>query len=161
MSRLDLLVLFGHCTTWLITHHRTVSVGSMSSLSSLSSEEAVETYREPLLQQSITQTLTSTQPLEGLLAHARGIIERFATHEKKVYEYQEKNINLERVITAMLDYAELAGGDRAIRYVSSAIIASCDADKTFDKLIAVAVTWLTHLLYICMCPLAPIYLQLK
>lgn len=96
----------------------------MGSISSLSSEEAVETYREPLLQQSITQTLTSTQPLEELLAHARGIIESFATHEKRVYEYQEKNINLERVITAMLDYAELAGGDRAKRYVSSAIIAS-------------------------------------
>ena len=144
-----------------MAHHRTVSVGSISSLSSLSSEEAVETYREPLLQQSITQTLTGTQPLEGLLAHARGIIERFATHEKRVYEYQEKNIDLERVITAMLDYAELAGGHRAKRYVSLAIVASYDADKTFDKLIAVAITWLTHLLYVCVCLLALIYWQLN
>jgi hypothetical protein len=50
----------------------------------------------------------------------------------------------------MLHHAERAGGERAKRYVSSAIVASFDADKSFDKLVAVAVTWLTHLLYICM-----------
>jgi len=106
----------------------TLSVGGISSLSSLFSEEAVESYRELLLHQSITQNLTSTQPPEGL----RSINESFATHEKRVYEYQEKNINLERVITAMLDHAE-----RAKRYVSSAMVASFGADKTFDKLVAV------------------------
>jgi hypothetical protein len=117
-------------------------------ISSLSSEEAVETYRDPLLQQSIT---SSTQlSLEALLIRAGGIIESFAAHKKRVYEYQGKTINLDRILTAMLHHAERAGGERAKRYVLSAIVASSDADKSFDKLVAVAVTWLTHLLYICM-----------
>lgn len=101
----------------------TLSVGGISSLSSLFSEEAVE-----------TQNLTSTQPPEGL----RSINESFATHEKRVYEYQEKNINLERV---MLDHAE-----RAKRYVSSAMVASFGADKTFDN----SSQWRLLDLYICM-----------
>jgi len=137
-----------------MAHHRTVSVGSISSLSSLcslSSEEAVETYRDPLFQQSITTTLTSTQPsLEALHARAGGIIESFATHEKRVYEYQGKTVNLDRILAAMLHHAERAGGERSKRYMSSAIVASYDADESYDKLVAVAVTWLTHLLYICM-----------
>jgi hypothetical protein len=81
-----------------MAHHRTVSVDSISSHSShsyLSSEEAVETYRDPLLQQSITTVLTNTQPsLDALLARAGSIIESFATHEKRVYEYRGKTINL-------------------------------------------------------------------
>jgi len=134
-----------------MAHHRTVSVGSISSLSSLSSEEAVETYRDPLLQQSITTTLTSTQPsLEALHARAGGIIESFATHEKRVYEYQGKTVNLDRILAAMLHHSERAGGEHSKRYMSSAIVASYDADESYDKLVAVAVTWLTHLLYICM-----------
>ena len=32
----------------------------------------------------------------------------------------------------------------------SAIVASSDANKSSDKLVLVAVTWLTHLLYVCM-----------
>ena len=45
----------------------------------------------------------------------------------------------------MLDHAEGAGSERAKRYVSSAIVASFDLDETFGKLVAVVVTWLTHL----------------
>jgi len=97
-----------------MAHHRTVSVGSISSLSSLSSEEAVEAYRDPVLQQSITRTLTSTQPsLEALLARAGGIIKSFVTHEKRVYEYQGKTINLDGILAAMLHHAERAGGECA------------------------------------------------
>jgi hypothetical protein len=87
-------------------------------ISSLSSEEAVETYRDPLLQQSIT---SSTQlSLEALLIRAGGIIESFAAHKKRVYEYQGKTINLDRILTAMPHHAERAGGERAKRYVLSA-----------------------------------------
>ena len=129
-----------------MAHHRTLSV---ESISSISSEEAVETYRDPLLQQSITQSLTSIQPLDALLTRAGDIIENFASHEKRIYKFQGENINLDKILTAMLSHAEEAGGERAKRYVSSAIVASFDADETFGKLVAVTVTWLTHLLYIC------------
>jgi len=130
-----------------MAHHRTTSVESASSISS---EEAVESYRDPLLQQSITRSRTSIQPLEVLLTRARHIIENFSNHEERIYKFQEKSINLDKILTAMLSHARQAGGERAERYVSSAIVASFDADKTFGKLVAVAITWLTHLLYICM-----------
>jgi len=46
---------------------------------------------------------------------ASGIIENFASHERRIYKFQEKSINLDKIRIAMLGRAEGAGGERAKR----------------------------------------------
>ena len=129
-----------------MAHRRTQSVESISS------NEALESFTDSHFQKSITGNVLSEQSHEELVAGAKEIIENFQNHEKKTYSYKEKTIELDQVLAAMLIHADEAGGEKSKRYVASTIVACVDHNEVtdFEKLVAVAVTWLTHLLYICM-----------
>lgn len=55
-----------------------------------------------------------------------------------------------RMLSSMLKYAEMAGGEGAKRYAACAIV-TCDHDQYDHRLLVdLAETWLTHFIYPCM-----------
>jgi len=123
---------------------------SLDSISSVSSEAAVENFTEPRFQKDVQANVKSTQSLTKLTARAQGIVDDFAKTGQNTLQYKKHTIEISKIMSAMLAHAEDAGGEGGKRYVASAIVACLDGNKVnTEKITALAVTWLTHLLFIC------------
>ena len=135
--------------TW---NARDDSLGSVSSLTSISSRASVETYES--LKEEIISIEQSEIDLPELVDEAEKIInEKFTPTLEKVFTYKKGSetitIDLDEIMKAMLVCAEECGGQR---YVASAILACSQKENYGDvvaTLAALGTTWLTHLLFIC------------
>ena len=124
--------------------HQTKSVDTVSS------EAAVENFIKPRFQKDVQANVKSSQSLDKLTARAKKIVEDFATNEHNTLKYKKSTIGINKIMNAMLAHAEDAGGEGGKRYVASAIVACLDdGGMNPEKITALAVTWLTHLLFIC------------
>jgi hypothetical protein len=136
-----------------MSHRRSNSLAS--TLTSCSSEASVEFY-EKRLKPGIEaiRNLKSRAPLQELVGEAGKIIdEKFAPDPRSTYKYQkgsdEISVKLDKVMAAMLAYAEECGGDDGKDYVASAILTCSREEDMVEALAALGTTWLTHFLFIC------------
>jgi hypothetical protein len=68
-------------------------------------------------------------------------------------EFKERH-KLHRTLDAMLHYAQDCGGDKGKRYAACAICACSEIGEDhliLPRLQSLATTWLSHLLFVCMC----------
>ena len=134
-----------------MAHTRNDFLGSVSSLTSISSRASVETYES--LKEEIINIEQSEIDLPALLDAANKIIdEKFTPTNEKAFKYKknskdkESSINLDNVMKAMLVCAEEYDGQR---YAASAIVACTTCEDVVEKLAALGTTWLTHFLFVC------------
>jgi hypothetical protein len=136
-----------------MSHHRLESIAS--SLTSCSSEASIELYEERLKPGiDAIRNLKSRAPLQELVSDAEKIIdEKFAPDPRSTYKYkkgsEEISVKLDKVMTAMLAYAEESGGDSGKNYVASAILTCSKEEDVVGALAALGTTWLTHFLFNC------------
>lgn len=118
-------------------------------------------YTEPDFQERLHDLQNTAHDLDELSNQADALIADFSTHEleESVFTYRDASIHLDKVLKAMLFYANDAGGEPARRYVASAIVASSRLGS-IPRLRALGITWITHFLYVCeyLCCLPPISL---
>ncbi|PPQ82963.1 hypothetical protein CVT26_005376, partial [Gymnopilus dilepis] len=90
-------------------------------------------------------------PTPTLAEKATSIIADFALLDEHIFTFGGAEIALEKLFNAMLHYAAGAGGEVAQRYVLAAIVASNETNEGkgwVERLPALGITWLTHLLYL-------------
>ncbi len=127
-------------------------MASLSSLTSVSSRSSVETYDS--LRDEIANIRRGPDSLQELVRNAEKIItETYAPNPQHTYTYRKDStmisVNLNLVMSAMLENAEECGGEDAKRYVAGAIVACSRREDVVGTLAALGVTWLTHLLFVC------------
>jgi hypothetical protein len=149
-----------------MSHKHTTSVESVgSSLTSLSSASSrasltsVISVREDTFKEAVNDLKAGDIPLSELIETAVVLINTIASNEEKnTFEYSKSKLNLHTVLQAMLDHAEGCGGQDGKRYTASAIYLCSveddpDNEKTLLMLRDLAITWVSHLLFICRCQL--------
>ncbi|KAF9035289.1 hypothetical protein BJ165DRAFT_1615629 [Panaeolus papilionaceus] len=121
-----------------------------SSHTSLSSSS--EVYEEKL-KRGIEVIKSSEIPLEELVEKAETLInEVLAPDTRHLFTHEngdsQLSVELDKVILAMITYAEECGGKDGKRYVASAVIACSEEEDAIQALAALGTTWLTHLLFV-------------
>ncbi|KDR73281.1 hypothetical protein GALMADRAFT_251878 [Galerina marginata CBS 339.88] len=153
------------------SHQLSASTGIDSTtpppLTSLSSEASVKLYEEQL-KPKINTIKSSNASLPSLVDAAEKIIRevfqaapdpmRTFTFTHKKPEDQDHyeiltsiSVHLDKVMLAMLAYAQECGGESGKRYVAAAIVSCSKEDSDADvvgALAALGTTWLTHLLFV-------------
>ncbi|KAF5319243.1 hypothetical protein D9619_008706 [Psilocybe cf. subviscida] len=123
-----------------------------SSTTSLSSDASVKIYEERL-KPRIETKMNSGATLQGLVDTADKIVtEVFALDPRSTFTYKKKDeetsVQLDKVMTAMLAFAEECGGQSGKRYVASAICCCSEDEDVVGALAALGTTWLTHFLFV-------------
>ncbi|KDR73280.1 hypothetical protein GALMADRAFT_142402 [Galerina marginata CBS 339.88] len=133
-------------------------------LTSLSSEASVKLY-EAKLKPRINTIKSSDASLPSLVDAAEKIIREVFqvapspmrtftfTHQKpEDYDHEEISTSisahLDKIMLAMLTYAQECGGERGERYVAAAIVSCSEEDDVVGALAALGTTWLTHFLFV-------------
>ena len=127
-------------------------MASLSSLTSISSRSSIETYSG--LRDEIADIEHSTVSLLELVRDAEKIIiETFTPNPQRTYTFGKDDtklsVNLDEVMTAMLENAEECGGEDAKRYVAAAIVVCSRREDVVGTLAALGFVWLTHFLFVC------------
>ncbi|KDR80327.1 hypothetical protein GALMADRAFT_242700 [Galerina marginata CBS 339.88] len=106
----------------------------MDTLSSLSSRASLNTY-ESLKDEIVDVSMAGFSLQELVHAAERIINQNFAPDLQHTYAYQMDDetvsVNLDQVMSAMLEHAEECGGDEAKRYVASAIVACSRREECY------------------------------
>ena len=126
-------------------------MASLSSLTSISSRSSIETYSG--LRDEIADIEHSTVSLLELVRDAEKIIiETFTPNPQRTYTFGKDDtklsVNLDEVMSAMLEDAEECGGEDAKRYVAAAIVACSRREDVVGTLAALGFMWLTHFLFV-------------
>ncbi|KAF5378138.1 hypothetical protein D9615_007524 [Tricholomella constricta] len=129
---------------------------SSSFTSSFTSFPSVISVRSLAFTEAVNNLKTSSTPLPRLTETATALISTLAAHERKnTFEYNGFRLELHAVLQAMLDNAESCGGQASKRYTASAICRCAILDdpdpdnvKTLHMLRELAITWVTHLLFV-------------
>ncbi|KAF5378139.1 hypothetical protein D9615_007526 [Tricholomella constricta] len=140
---------------------QTSCLDSTRSKSSLTSSFAffpsIISLRSGVFTEAVNNLKTSSTPLPRLVETATALISTIAAHERKnVFEYNGFKLELHAVLQAMLDNAESCGGQDSKRYTASAIclctivLDDPDNGNTLYMLRELAITWVTHLLFVCL-----------
>ncbi|KAK7690767.1 hypothetical protein QCA50_005866 [Cerrena zonata] len=128
-------------------HNRVASVDSSTGIECLeSTESSLSAYSDKDYQAQVSDLIDGDQPTDELIQVASQFIDTFSTTEENNFTHHKTNICLDRVMTAMMFHAEGAGGERSQRYVAAAIVAA--GSDTTDRVRNLAITWLTHFLYV-------------
>ena len=127
-------------------------MASLSSLTSISSRSSIETYSG--LRDEIADIEHSPVSLLELVRDAEKIIiETFTPNPQRTYTFGKDDtklsVNLDEVMSAMLENAEECGGENAKRYVAAAIVACSRREDVVGTLVALGFVWLTHFLFVC------------
>lgn len=126
---------------------------SSTSLSLLSSKSSVELYEESL-KPRINAIKNSTAALQELVDTAEKTVhEVFTPNPKSTVTGKgkggEASLHLDKVMLAMLAFAEDCGGESGKRYVAAAICSCLEEDDLVGALAGLGITWLTHFLFVC------------
>ncbi|KAF9035288.1 hypothetical protein BJ165DRAFT_1377061, partial [Panaeolus papilionaceus] len=115
---------------------------------------SVSIYEETLKPHT-NSIINSGKPLEELIAKANALIhEKFASDPRRLFTRKSSDgssqlsVELDKVMIAMLTYAEECGGQHGKRYVAAAIVACSEEEDAIQALVALGTTWLTHLLFV-------------
>ena len=127
-------------------------MASLSSLTSISSRSSVEIYGS--LRDEIADVEHSPVSLEALVRDAEKIIiETFTPNPQRTYTFGKDDtklsVNLDEVMSAMLENAEECGGENAKRYVAAAIVACSRREDVVGTLAALGFMWLAHFIFVC------------
>jgi hypothetical protein len=120
------------------------------SLTDIRSERSVEAVTTPEFQAERDAIQNGPTELEVLVTKAKHLIENLKSQSlPHVLEYGQNKLRLDLVLLAMLANAHECGGEHGTRYIASAILACDKDDNNRQLLLDLAITWFTHLLFLC------------
>ena len=140
---------------------------SIHSIPPSESQEAAQAYRA--LRADIARIEESDKSTKSLISLAKEIIKEFSTRPEsdRVFTYgigrdeeDRPTLNLDKVLLAMVTYSRGCGGDEGQRYVASTIVACREEEHgeksaeskhltVWELVRAIAITWVTHFLFVC------------
>ncbi|KAK7676795.1 hypothetical protein QCA50_020263 [Cerrena zonata] len=122
------------------------SIETSASFQSTSAGRSVAAYISGEYQNRLELLIKSDETTDHLIRRAEGSIESFSAAEESLYTYEQAQVRLDRIMSAMMYHAADAGGNDSQRYVASAIVIA--GSISMERMKDLAVAWLTHLLYI-------------
>jgi hypothetical protein len=140
---------------------------SIHSIPPSESQEAAQAYRA--LRANIARIEEGDKSTKSLVSSAKKIITEFSTRPEsdRVFTYgigrdgeERPSLNLDKVLSAMVTYSRGCGGDEGQRYVASTIVACRGKESgetsaeskhltVWELVRAIAITWVTHFLFVC------------
>jgi len=127
---------------------------ALSSSSAASSASAI-TILTADFKQRYAEVDNKNLPIIQLISQAERLINALgASNLDNVIEYESVKVQADKVLQAMLAQAESCGGENGKRYTATAICA-CVHEKqwnnpeTLQALHDLALTWVSHLLFVC------------
>ena len=119
-------------------------------LTDIKAKRSLEAITTPEFQAECDAIQNGPTELGNLITEAKCRIESLESQSlRHVLEFGQNKLRLDHVLQAMLATAHECGGERGTRYTANAIL-TCDKDgDTRQLLIDLAITWVTHLLFLC------------
>lgn len=126
----------------------------MTSDESLPSQYSTASVMSETFVEILSDWHAENMSLVSKVSTANSLVKKLAPNSKNIFNYGGFTLPLHGVLEAMLFYADACGGERGTNYAASKIIACIvendpDGEKTLDMLRDLAITWVTHLLFIC------------
>ena len=121
----------------------------------VASLSSVTSVRSQAFKEHVDNIKTGQTALDALVKAANTLVDELASNEEKnTYKYGGSTLKLHPVLRAMLVHADGCGGKQGTRYTAAAILGcvvndNSESADTLQMLHDLAVTWISHLLFIC------------